>query len=84
MKRPRAAAIDPLFSIATQSEAKEGFDRVFSRAHQAEWIESAEVEAKLVRQISYDSDLWIVEVEDRDVLLYRAERLRRCTSDRRQ
>ncbi len=46
------------------SEAPEGVDRQFSRAHTQEWIESTEAEERLNREIAFDPDLWIVEIED--------------------
>lgn len=54
-----------LFAPAPQSEAREDVARLFSRAHRDEWIDSAAVEARLVREMDFDPDLWIVEVEDR-------------------
>jgi hypothetical protein len=55
-----------LFAPAPQSEAREDVARLFSRAHRDEWIDSAAVEARLAREIDFDPDLWIVEVEDRE------------------
>ena len=47
-------------------EAQEGTsERRFIRLHKAETISSAAADQLLVRQREYDSDLWIVEVEDR-------------------
>jgi hypothetical protein len=40
-------------------------ERVFTRLHKEDWIDPAATEAQLQRQISYDPDLWVVEVEDR-------------------
>lgn len=55
-----------LFTPAAQSqEAPEGVDRQFSRAHAQDWIEPAEAEERLKREIAFDPDLWIVEIEDR-------------------
>nr|WP_210302344.1 DUF1491 family protein [Rhodoblastus sphagnicola] len=54
-----------LYGPAPQSEAREGYDRLFARAHKADWIESPDAEARLEREQKFDSDLWIVEVEDR-------------------
>jgi hypothetical protein len=54
-----------IFEPAPQSEARDGYDRLFARAHGEDWIDPADAEAKLARQVGYDSDLWIVEVEDR-------------------
>jgi hypothetical protein len=55
-----------LLAPAPQSAAMpEGVDRQFSRAHPQEWIDPAEAEARLKREIAFDPDLWIVEIEDR-------------------
>ena len=53
-----------LFAPAPQSEARDDVARLFVRAHREDWIESAQIEAKIAREIDFDSDLWIVEVED--------------------
>ena len=54
-----------LFAPAPQSETRDDVARLFSRAHSDEWIDAVAVEARLAREIGFDSDLWIVEVEDR-------------------
>ena len=54
-----------LFGPAPQSEARDGVDRVFARLHADLWIDPAEAELKIARQIKFDPDLWIVETEDR-------------------
>jgi len=55
-----------LYAPAPQSElAERGVERLWSRAHKDEWIESGTVEQRLAREIGFDRDLWIVEVEDR-------------------
>lgn len=43
-----------------------GVGRVFSRAHKEEWIESHTADQRLEREIAFDPDVWIVEVENRD------------------
>jgi hypothetical protein len=56
-----------LFGPAPQTETAEaGIDRLWSRVHKDPWIPPADIEARLVREIKFDSDLWIVEVEDRE------------------
>ena len=59
-----------LFGPAPQTELAEsverGVDRVFTRVHRGEWIEPNEAERRLKREIEFDPDLWIVEIEDRD------------------
>ena len=55
-----------LFAPAPQSEfAGPGVERLWSRAHKDEWIAPDAVEQRLAREIAFDPDLWIVEVEDR-------------------
>jgi hypothetical protein len=56
-----------LFGPAPQALFDEGpvLDRMFSPALKSLPAPEAEVEAHLVRQLRFDPDLWIVEVEDR-------------------
>ena len=55
-----------LYAPAPQSElAERGIERLWSRAHKDEWINPGDVEKRLAREIDFDPDLWIVEVEDR-------------------
>lgn len=53
-----------LFGPAPQSEVDEDA-RLFARMHKVDWIDPLTAEARLAREIGFDSDLWIVEVEDR-------------------
>jgi hypothetical protein len=55
-----------LYGLAPPSESAEAQDRRFLRLHKAEWIAPADAEARLHREIGFDTDLWIVEVEDRE------------------
>ena len=56
-----------LYGPAPQSETGErGVDRVFTRLHKAEAIDSPDAEERLRKEISFDSDLWIVEIDDRE------------------
>jgi hypothetical protein len=41
-------------------------ERRFVRAHDAEWIEPAEISARLEREVKRDPDIWIIDVERRD------------------
>jgi hypothetical protein len=41
-------------------------ERRFLRAHKSEWVDSAEVSARLEREVRRDPDIWIVDVERRD------------------
>jgi hypothetical protein len=55
-----------LYGPAPQSlaaEAPRGVDRMFARAHAGPSIPSVEAEERLRREIAFDPDLWIVEVE---------------------
>src|SRR3984893_3793918 len=54
-----------LFGPAPQCGLKDGQDRLFARLHRDPWIDPAEAEHKLGRQINFDPDVWIVETEDR-------------------
>ncbi len=54
-----------LFGPAPQSELKDGEDRLFGVLHKDSKITPLEAEERLKREISFDPDLWIVEVEDR-------------------
>lgn len=55
-----------LFGPSPQSEVEDrDAERQFVRLHGAERIDGAEVERRLARQIEFDPDIWIVEVEDR-------------------
>lgn len=53
-----------LFGPAPQSQVDHDA-RLFARVHEQEWVDPAAAEARLKREIGFDSDLWIVEVEDR-------------------
>lgn len=58
-----------LFGPAPQSAAPDserGVERVFARMHASEWIDDQEAEKRLLRELSFDPDIWIVEVEDRE------------------
>jgi hypothetical protein len=40
-------------------------ERRFAAVHAAETIDTAEAERRIAREVSFDPDLWLVEVEDR-------------------
>jgi hypothetical protein len=55
-----------LFGPAPQTETGErGIERLWTRMHREEWIDPLAAEERLSREISFDPDLWIIEVEDR-------------------
>ncbi|MCI0466113.1 MAG: DUF1491 family protein [Beijerinckiaceae bacterium] len=54
-----------LYGPAPQSELTGKDDRLFARLHTEPWIDPAEAEQRLARQIRFDPDLWIVETEDK-------------------
>lgn len=54
-----------LYGPAPQSEVTGDGVRLFERLHREDWIDAATVEQRLSREIAFDPDLWIVEIEDR-------------------
>ena len=55
-----------LFGPAPPSEMVEfDGDRKFISLHKEPLIDSAAIEQRLARQLSFDPDIWIVEIEDR-------------------
>ena len=56
-----------LYSPAPQSLAKEDDGiRRFHRAHTEETRDSPDIEAMIARERRFDSDLWLIEIEDRE------------------
>jgi hypothetical protein len=55
-----------LYAPAPQSEvAERGVERLWARAHKEAWIDAGDVEGRIGKEISFDPDLWLIEVEDR-------------------
>ncbi len=55
-----------LYGPAPQTEVTEDEpERHWARMHQALWLDNPEVEQRLQREVRFDTDLWIVDVEDR-------------------
>ena len=55
-----------VYGPAPQTEIdRDGVERRWTRVHKEPSIDAAAAEARLRREISFDSDLWIVELEDR-------------------
>ncbi len=56
-----------LYGPAPQSvaaNAPRGVDRIFARVHPGRCVGSNEAEERLKREIGFDPDLWIVEIEN--------------------
>lgn len=69
VKVDRLDGLAALYGPAPQSaslELEPGVERLFARIHQAEWIDSREADRRLDREVAFDPDLWIVEIEDRE------------------
>jgi len=64
VKIDRLDGFAAVFGPAPQSEVKDGYDRLFLRLHREPWIAPVDADAKLAREITFDSDLWIIEQED--------------------
>jgi hypothetical protein len=55
-----------LFGPAPQTQVAElGVDRLWARLHRDPWIESGAADQRLRKELAFDPDLWIVDVEDR-------------------
>ena len=49
-----------------QTDGARGVERIFTRMHDADWIVDGDAEERIARQLGFDPDLWIIEVEDRE------------------
>ena len=66
VKLERLDGTAALYGPAPQSQTAEaGVERLWSRLHREDFIDTSRVEDRLRKEISFDPDLWIVEVEDR-------------------
>ena len=54
------------YAPAPQSLTTDEYERRFVKAHDAPTLDSSEIEARIVKQQRFDSDLWLIEVEDRE------------------
>jgi len=54
-----------LYGPAPQTLAADDGERRFARTHKAEDLTQSEAEERLAKEARFDSDLWIVEIEDR-------------------
>jgi len=62
----RTAVLGPAPQTQLAESVERGVDRVFARTHRDEWVEPQEAERRLKRELDFDPDLWIVEIEDRE------------------
>jgi hypothetical protein len=55
-----------LFGPAPQSEiGDDGVERLWTRMHVEDWLDPSSISARLQREIAFDPDIWIIDVEDR-------------------
>ena len=57
--------LDGRVAIYEPAPSSDG-ERRFIRMHKDEWIEPVEAEARLQKQLRFDPDIWIVDLENRD------------------
>lgn len=60
----QAALFGPAPMSFSSDDRADG-ERRFARLHDAEWIAERSADELIARQRTYDSDLWVIEVEDR-------------------
>ena len=66
VKIDRLDGMAALYGPAPQTEtAARGVDRLWARTHREDWIPVPDVEERLTKEIRFDPDLWIIEVDDR-------------------
>ena len=54
-----------LYGPAPQSALDDSGERRFERLHKSDDVTPLDAEARMAREISFDPDLWLIEVEDR-------------------
>lgn len=55
-----------VYGPAPQSEMSEdGVERLWTRLHKDEWIDPPSAEERIAKEVRFDPDLWLIEVEDR-------------------
>ena len=55
-----------LFGPASQSEIEDDGVRRFRRLHDVPWRGDAENNERLAREMKFDPDLWVVDIDDRE------------------
>jgi hypothetical protein len=66
VKMDRLDGTSTLYGPAAQTEtAERGVERLWTRLHRDPFIDNAAAEDRLRKEIAFDPDLWIVEIEDR-------------------
>ena len=65
MKVDRLDGSAALYGPAAQSEIGDDGMHRFRLLQKEPWIAPADVEARIAREMKFDPDLWLVEVEDR-------------------
>jgi hypothetical protein len=58
--------LDDRCALFAPGPSDDSLERRFVRAHAAEWVDSAEISARLQRETKRDPDIWVVDVERRD------------------
>jgi hypothetical protein len=58
------STLDGQASVLSPSTGLDG-DRLWMRATGVTPVDDAEAEAYIARQLTYDPDLWVIEIEDR-------------------
>jgi hypothetical protein len=66
IKIMRADGFAAVFSPAPAGLDDADFDRRWVSRFKSEFVPEAEAEAILKREASFDSDIWVVEIEDRE------------------
>jgi len=61
----KLSTLDGRACVLSPSTALDG-GRLWRRATGAAAVADAEAEAYIARQVTYDPDLWVIEIEDRD------------------
>lgn len=66
VKLDRCDGMCALFGPAPQTEAAaRGIDRLWHRMHKDEWLECTKIEEQIAREMKFDPDLWVIEIEDK-------------------